>query len=167
VLEIGAVLVSGNKGARLSRMATVITYSSAPATADIGATAQDIAVGGSTTLNWSSSNATTCSATGAWSGSLALSGSQAVSPTTTSTYGISCGNGTSTSTDSVIITVKPVVSVSLMATPNPVPAGTSTLLSWTSTGADVCYGGGAWGGFKSTNGSEFQQQILHLRATTE
>ncbi|MDE2150334.1 MAG: hypothetical protein KGJ55_11020 [Gammaproteobacteria bacterium] len=40
-----------------------------------------IVAGGSSTLTWSSSNATSCSASGAWSGAEPVSGSQTVSPT--------------------------------------------------------------------------------------
>jgi hypothetical protein len=61
--------------------------------------ASSIVVGNSTTLSWSSVNATGCSATGSWSGSLPNRGSQAVKPTAagTATYTLTCSNGAGTS----------------------------------------------------------------------
>jgi hypothetical protein len=51
--------------------------------------------GGSTTLSWSSGNASTCSASGGWSGSKSVAGSQNVGPIVArTTYSLSCsGNG--------------------------------------------------------------------------
>jgi probable HAF family extracellular repeat protein len=45
-----------------------------------------ITVGASATLSWSSKNATSCSASGAWSGKLALRGSKKVTPTAKGSY---------------------------------------------------------------------------------
>ena len=47
-------------------------------TVTISSSAAEIEVGQNVTLNWSSTNATTCSASGAWSGSKAISGSEEV-----------------------------------------------------------------------------------------
>ena len=47
-------------------------------TVTISSSAAEIEVGRNVTLNWSSTNATTCSASGAWSGSKAISGSEEV-----------------------------------------------------------------------------------------
>ena len=68
-----------------------------------------IAVGQSTTLTWSASNTTTCTAFGGWSGTKAASGSESVSPTQTTTYVLSCtGEGGSVSA-SVSVDVSSVV----------------------------------------------------------
>jgi hypothetical protein len=70
--------------------------------------ASSIAVGGSTTITWSSVNASACTASGSWSGSLAASGSQTLTPGAagTNTYTLVCSNaaGTSAAT-SVTLTV--------------------------------------------------------------
>jgi len=56
-----------------------------------------IILGNSATLSWSSSDATSCTASGGWSGTKALSGSQLVSPTQTTTYTLTCtGDGSAT-----------------------------------------------------------------------
>jgi len=58
-----------------------------------------IAAGQTTTLSWSSTDATSCTASGGWSGSKAVNGNQTVSPTTTTVYSMSC-TGTSGSAQS-------------------------------------------------------------------
>jgi chitinase len=45
--------------------------------------------GSSTTLNWSADNATSCSASGGWTGSKVLSGSESFAPTSDTTYSLS------------------------------------------------------------------------------
>jgi lysophospholipase L1-like esterase len=50
------------------------------------ATPSSITVGGSATLTWSSTNATSCAASGAWSGTQASSGTTSVAPTTAGVY---------------------------------------------------------------------------------
>ncbi len=65
--------------------------------------------GQSTTLTWSTSYATSCVASGAWSGSKAVSGSEVVIPSPPSaTYTLTCtGPGGSTGPQSVIISITP------------------------------------------------------------
>jgi hypothetical protein len=60
-----------------------------------------IAGGGSSTLTWSAANVSGCTASGAWSGTKPLSGSEAVVPAATATYTLSCGS----LTQSVAVTV--------------------------------------------------------------
>jgi hypothetical protein len=80
------------------------------ATVAITASPTTITAGGSTTLSWSSTNATSCSATSPanWTVSTTTSGTQAVSPTATTTYAMTCtgtgGSGNNTTT----VTVNPV-----------------------------------------------------------
>jgi len=77
-----------------------------------------ITAGQSATLMWSSSQATSCTASGAWSGSQATMGSQAVTPTTSGsvTYTLTCtganggsygGGGGPTGTQTTTLTVNP------------------------------------------------------------
>jgi hypothetical protein len=57
-----------------------------------------VAPGESSTLTWSSTNATSCSAADGWSGTKGISGSQVVTPSQTTSYTLTCtGNGGSTS----------------------------------------------------------------------
>ena len=80
----------------------------APAAPTLTLAESSIVSGASTTLTWSSVKATSCAASGSWSGTLATSGSQSVMPTATGsdTYTLTCSNagGTSPAT-SVTLTV--------------------------------------------------------------
>ena len=65
---------------------------------NLTASPSSVANGETAALNWSATKATSCSASGGWSGSQALSGTKVIGPnTTTTTYTISCtGAGGST-----------------------------------------------------------------------
>ena len=70
-----------------------------PGAPTISSSASSVVVGSPATITWSSINATGCSASGSWSGSLATSGSKAVTPSTagTAAYTLTCANATGTS----------------------------------------------------------------------
>jgi hypothetical protein len=73
-------------------------------TVSLTASATDVAKGGSTSLSWSSTNATSGSSSGDWNGTLATSGSQTAVVSQTSVYNLSCqGPGGSASTGVVVI----------------------------------------------------------------
>jgi hypothetical protein len=65
-----------------------------PAAPVLTLASSSITVGGSTTITWSSVNATGCTASGSWSGALAASGSQSVTPAAAGTdaYTLNCAN---------------------------------------------------------------------------
>ena len=71
----------------------------------LSAAPDTVAPAGSTLLTWSSSNASSCIATGAWSGGKAASGSQTInSIMATSTYTLACtGSGGSTTRNATVI----------------------------------------------------------------
>ena len=98
---VGAVSQSTNPSA--IAFAQAVT---APApTATLSAFARSIPSGQSATLMWSSTNAKTCSATG-FSAS-GPSGSLTVSPTATTTYGITCTGSGGSASQSVTVAVTP------------------------------------------------------------
>jgi hypothetical protein len=66
----------------------------------IGVAQPQVPDGQSDTLTWSSANATSCTASGAWSGAVATAGSLAVTPAVTSTYTLTCANANGSSTPS-------------------------------------------------------------------
>jgi len=74
-------------------------------TASITANPTSINTGASSTLSWNSSNATACTASGAWSGTKATSGSLVVSPTATGAYTLVCTGAGGSATASATITV--------------------------------------------------------------
>ncbi len=82
-------------------------------TATLSVNPTTITAGQSATLSWSSTNTTSCTASGAWSGTLATSGSQSTGALSqTSTYNIACSGTGGTITATTAVTVNPVVSSS-------------------------------------------------------
>ena len=83
-----------------------IPISGAPApTVSLSALPATISAGGSSTLTWSSTNATSCSAAGGWTSSTATSGGQSVSPASTTSYSMTCSGAGGSASDSKIVTV--------------------------------------------------------------
>lgn len=112
--------------------------------------------GSSATLSWSTTNAASCAASGAWNGSKATSGTATLMPTQDSTYTLDCtGDGGSISR-SVTITVTAVgnPTVSLSASPSNIAPSQSATLTWSSSNVDSCTASGGWSGAKSTSGSQ-------------
>lgn len=86
--------------------AVVVSAPAATPTATISVSPTSISTGQSSTITWSSTNATGCTASGAWTGAKATSGTQSVSPSTSSTYSIYCtGAGGNSTTVSATVTV--------------------------------------------------------------
>ncbi len=140
-------------------------------TVDLVVASSTLTQGASTTLNWTSVNATSCVAGNGWLGARATTGSEVVSPTATTTYELTCSNASATSTDSVVVgVVVPVVTpptvptVDLAAQPTSVSAGGTSTLSWTTTNATTCSASGAgdWTGTKGLSDSA----VVTVAATT-
>ena len=95
-------------GGTVSAAPITVTVAVPPApTVTFSASASTITSGQSVTLNWVSTNATACTATGGmFAGSKGISGAQTIAPTGTATYGLSCtGAGGTTSASPVTVTV--------------------------------------------------------------
>lgn len=142
---------SGSGG---SASATASVTVNSPPTVALAATPAATAAGGNSTLTWSSSNATSCTASGGWSGPRATGGSSATSTlAATTTYSLACtGAGGSTSA-SATVTVIPAPTVTLTSTPGTIASGGSATLAWTSTNASACTSSGAWSGSRGISGS--------------
>ncbi len=78
-----------------------------PPSVTLSADSISLTAGQSTTIRWSSSGATSCTASGAWTGSRALSGSQVFSSNTQGSFTLylSCSNAYGATTRSVTINV--------------------------------------------------------------
>jgi hypothetical protein len=72
-------------------------------TASLTANPSSISQGQSSTLSWTSTNTTSCSA--AWTSSKATSGSQSVTPGATTTYSITCSGAGGSASSSATVTV--------------------------------------------------------------
>ncbi len=128
-------------------------------TVSLAASPMTVTSGMSSTLTWSSTNASACTASGAWSGQKAATGSESVGPlTTTSTFALSCSGSGGSAQQSVMVTVNgappPAPTLSLNANPTAVQPGGTSSLTWSSTDATTCTASGAWSGPKDTSGSE-------------
>ncbi len=125
-------------------------------TASISASPTSVTSGGSSTVTWSSTNATSCSVTpGGWTGT---SGSQSTGAlSTNTTYTVSCtgsgGNVSSSATVAVTSASAPVVTIS--ASPTSVASGGSSTLTWSSTNSPTsCTASNGWSGAKAASGSQ-------------
>ena len=76
--------------------ATVTSFTANPNT---------INAGGSTMLAWSSINATSCTASGAWSNTIDVNGSITISPTATGSYTLSCTGAGGSDLETLTVTV--------------------------------------------------------------
>jgi probable HAF family extracellular repeat protein len=158
-----------------------VVWSWPPVTTTISASPTTIIAGKSTTLAWTSSNATSCTATGggpddSWAGTKATSGSQTITEpfalevsSVVLTFAITCNSTTSglSAAASVNVTEDQApggpsgsgVTATLSASPTTITVGQSTALRWKSSNASSCTatGGGAddnWAGPRATSGSQ-------------
>jgi hypothetical protein len=94
--------------------------------------------GSSSTLTWTAAGATTIAITPGAFTSTSASGSTSMSPTATTTYTLTATNAAGSSTSTLTVTVnaasKPVIS-SFTASPTGINSGSSSTLSWATTGA--------------------------------
>jgi len=116
-----------------------------------------VALGGSTTLTWSTINATGCTASGAWSGALAPSGSQTVTLSTSgaNTYTLTCVNaaGASASNSVTLTDAVPAAPTLTISAPS-INLGQSATIAWVSPTAASCTASGSWSGLLPTSGSQ-------------
>ncbi|MFS2004160.1 DUF3443 family protein [Duganella sp. CT11-25] len=147
-------------GSSSSTATTAATMEAASAAAtpvvSISATPTATTVGQVITLTWSVSNpsTTSCTASGAWSGTLATSGTQTVTAGAagTSFYTLTCG-AVSNTTSVVVSTPPPSPTASLTLAPANINTAQTTVLSWSSANATGCTASGAWSGAKASSGS--------------
>jgi hypothetical protein len=82
-----------------------VTAGSAAPTVTLTANPTSITSGESSILTWSSTNATSCTASSGWSGTKATSGNLSVSPTSTTSYTLTCTGASGSAEASVTLTV--------------------------------------------------------------
>jgi hypothetical protein len=143
-------------GASTSTAASV-TVTAVPApTVTIGVLPANITLGQSATLTWSTTNATSCTASGAWSGSEGTSGTQSVTPTAAGSLGyvLTCtGTGGSGNGTASLVVAAPLPTVTIGASPTSITLGQSSTLTWSSTNATSCTASNAWTGSEAVSGT--------------
>jgi len=147
---------SGPGGSVTCSASVSVTANPAP-TCSISANPASISNGQYSTLTWNSTNATSCTASNAWSGIKSLSGTQYVAPSSDSTYTLNCsGIGESvTCSASVSVTANPAPTCSISANPASISNGQYSTLTWNSTNATSCTASNAWSGIKSLSGTQY------------
>ena len=118
----------------------------------------EVTSGQVTTLTWSVADASTCAASGGWSGSRPTEGTAVVGPVVqTSQFVLTCtGPGGESSRE---VTVRVVPPVTFTASPAQVVPGASTTLDWSADWAAGCEASGGWTGPRPTTGSEVSSAI--------
>jgi YVTN family beta-propeller protein len=112
-----------------------ITVTAAPPTVSFNAAPASISLGQSSTLNWTSTGATSASINQGI-GNVALNGSKVVTPTATKTYTITVkGSGGTISAQVTITVIVAPPTVSLSSEPMAIQPGESSTLTWTTTNA--------------------------------
>ncbi len=109
-IQIMATLTTTNTNVTPSLVSLTLSYSSQAAAPVVTLTASPTSIqsGQAATLNWTSQNATTCTASGGWSGSEATSGSVSTGNLTqTTSYTITCIGSGGSANSSTTITVQP------------------------------------------------------------
>ena len=136
-------------------------------TVSLRASPSSVVAGNASTLTWSSTNATSCTASGSWSGSVATSGSRSTGIlTATANYALACSGagGSSDATTSVTVTTAPAPApapaVTLSANPASITSGSAATLVWSTTNATSCTASGGWSGTKPTSGSTSTGAII-------
>lgn len=127
-----------------------------------------ISEGQSTTLTWFTVNVDSVTASGSWSGSKALSGSESTGNLIqTSTYTLTATGNGKTVTKNITITVEVVVpelSLTFSANKTNVTPGETVVLTWESQNANAVSASGAWSGSKALSGT-FTTSALNASST--
>ena len=114
-----------------------------------------IGAGQTVTLTWSSTNATSCSASGGWSGARDTSGTEtSAALSATTAFTLTCLGGGTQATATATATVTPPPTVTLTAEPAAIIVNTSTTLTWSSTNATACTASDGWSGSRAVSGTE-------------
>jgi hypothetical protein len=127
-------------------------------TVNLWATNANISAGGTSTLQWSSTGATSCTSSGGWAGGQAIGGARAVNPAETTLYVLTCTGAGGTAQAQAVVAVDTTgtqaPTVSLTASQNDIASGGSAVLSWSATNAGSCTSSGGWTGTDSISGSQ-------------
>jgi hypothetical protein len=147
----------GGNGASTSTAASVTVTAAAAPAVTIGVAPTSIVLGQSATLTWSSMNATACTASNAWTGTEAVSGTQTVTPSAAGTlsYVLTCtGTGGSANGTATLTVTNPLPTVTIAVAPTSITVGQSAKLTWSSTNTTACTASNAWTGSEAVSGTQ-------------
>ena len=140
---------------------TTVTVKQAPIIT-LTANPPSVALNSSSTLTWSVlNNVTSCTASGGWSGTKAITGGsvKTANLATTTSYTLSCtGSGGTSATTTTVTINQPAPTVTLTAASSSIAYNGSTTLTWSTTYATSCV---ATGGSSYWNGSSLATTTTH------
>ncbi len=128
------VATAAGSGGNATASVTITVAAAAP-TITFAAAPTSIGPGGTSTLSWSTTNATAVSIDNAVGSGLPPTGSADVLPNATTTYTATATGPGGTVTAQATVTVSAALSVTLTASPTSITPGGSSTLSWVSSGA--------------------------------
>ncbi len=127
---------TNNSGTTTAAATVTVSAPPPPPTVVFGLAPGTIASGSSSTLSWSTTNATTVTIDQGI-GAVGISGSRSVNPTATTTYTLTASNSAGSTLATATLTVTPPLpTATLTSSPAQIVAGQSSTLTWTVTGAD-------------------------------
>lgn len=122
----------------------------------LAASATSVTTGDSVTLSWQSANATSCVASGGWSGSKTTSGQETIGPLQQAqSFSLSCSGAGGGALREVQVNVadNSEIALNLRSDVDAVLVNDTVQLTWSSTNADNCEASGNWSGQVDTNGT--------------
>jgi hypothetical protein len=143
-------------GSSTSTATSVTVTAAAPPAVTIRVAPASITLGQSATLTWSSTNATSCTASGAWAGSEGTGGTKSVTPTAAGklSYVLTCtGAGGSGNATASLTVAAALPTVTISVSPASITVGQSATLTWSSTNATSCTASNAWTGSEAVSGT--------------
>ena len=170
VVCLSLVACGGGGGGGSSPAATTPPPPPVSPTVVLTASATAVNSGDSVTLDWQSTDATQCNASGSWSGGKSVNGTETiVNVTVDSTYSLNCTGSGGSATAQVGVAIgngSGNISVNVTVDPTTVALNATATLSWTAVNATSCTASGDWSGVQAVNGS-ISTQVLSRDATFE
>lgn len=152
----------------------MVANSCSGATVEIFASPTQVSSGGNSTISWTGTSVSSCSAGWNWTSSTAASGSQLISNiVSTTNYPISCTSSVGGTNPSGYATVTvlppetpPVITISASPTSGTVNV-VNPLITWSASGSPTsCTTSGDWSGARASSGSAYQGTLTSVKTYT-
>jgi hypothetical protein len=173
IAGFGACSANGGRSVEVDNPSTPASKKTLPPTVKLTIKPTSLLVGQTATVTWVTTNATSCTAVGAWGGMIPTQSGVPVTlgPVTTPgvyTYGANCVGPGGSGTASVIVTVGEVAAptIQFAITPDTIAPGGSALITWSTTNATGCTGTSGegnynWEGVQPTqNSAGFDTNVI-------
>ena len=157
-LAILLVSCGGGSDSKPSAPAPAPVITTPAATITLSASSSSVELSNEFTLTWSSTNTTSCTASGDWSGDNGVSGTQAITSTSTGerSYVLTCTGDVGSASETVNVTIlEPAPpTINFSATSSSVEQSNGFTLTWSSTDTTSCVASGDWSGDNDVSGTQ-------------